>query len=226
MTNEELLKGVEQAEPELFQKIATTMALTERLEPEFVQETATDINDILDFAQEKIAEYDELVKTAAKGTALRGVGSFVKDVGMGVGAGIGAALLTSISSDIYDAAKRGLTKGSNLRAILRQNPELADKFKDNRAVMMNSYNTLHRFAPEFTADPSLGGQLLNAMADSAEAGGQSVMIKDLLNSRKTILDSKKLQFQPRFGFTSGSGSEATDKVQGTKATKRREVSVG
>jgi hypothetical protein len=200
MTNEELLQSSSQISPKLFEKTATAMKLIERLNSDVVQELSQDITDILDVTQEKMAQYEKTKLAVSFSGAMRTMGDVAKKGGGVVGGGIGAALLTSIASDIYDSAKSKLTKAKNYSKIIQQNPELLQKF--DKAKLQKSFNTLHNFAPEFTADPQLGAQLLNAMSETLNQGQQYQILRELLNSRKTLQDVKTNQFRPRFEFSS------------------------
>jgi hypothetical protein len=96
-----------------------------------------------------------------------------------------------MATDLYDTAKRGLNKGRNFRHIMLANPELK---KTDKERLHNAYDALHRYAPEFTADPMVGGSLLKSVIDLP--GNEHTVIKDLINARKNLLDSKRSQYQP------------------------------
>jgi hypothetical protein len=96
-----------------------------------------------------------------------------------------------MATDLYDAAKRGLTKGKNYRAIMQSNPELKGL---DKARLTNTYNTIHMYAPEFTADPIMGGSLLKSVYD-AGPGMDHVMVRELIGSRKNLQDTKHNQFR-------------------------------
>ncbi len=194
MTKEEILVEAGNAHPEMFEKVASLLSLTKRLEPEFADEAFDDINEVLDTTIRLMGEYDEKVKTSAAAShaptfGQRVGGNFV-DVGARVPAILAANFLTSVATDIYSLAKGALSKSSNYKAILAQNPALADRFSPTD--LKRSFATLHRFAPEFTADPTLGGHLLSAMAETPE--NQMNIIKTLLDSRQKFLDAKGKQF--------------------------------
>jgi hypothetical protein len=235
MTHAELLSGAEKVHPDRFQKMAQALQLAERLEPEFAKEASADISDILDFAHEQMEAYDTKVKTAAHGGGGLGghaystIGSAARAIGTGIGAGIGASLLSSISSDIYDAARRGLTKSRNYKRIVKENPELEQKY--DKADLKKAFTTLHRYAPEFTADPSLGGQLLSALASTASTMGGFATVKELINSRKSLIEAKERRFQPRFEFHSSKDMNQSESYQpegGDRSSKsdiKRTVSI-
>jgi hypothetical protein len=173
MTAQDLLEAAYKANPDLLEKTANALFVLERWEPSFAAELAKDISTIANVTMEKTARMGDM---ALKG-AIAGVGA--------LGVGVAGAM----AGDLYDAAKRGLTKGNNLKRIMENNPELK---RGDRKALLRSFNTLHRYAPDFTSDPMLGGQILNRMIELPN--DQLNLVKDLLASRKTLSDSKKNQF--------------------------------
>lgn len=173
MTAQELLAAAYEAKPELVEKTANALFVLEQWEPEFAKELADDIATITNVTMEKSASIGELAGKAA----------------LGVGSGLALGIAGAVAGDMYDAAKRGLTKGTNLKRILVNNPELQ---RGDKKVLINSFNTLHRYAPEFTADPMLGGQVLSRMIELPN--DQLNLVKDLLSSRKVLVEAKKNQF--------------------------------
>lgn len=179
MTSQELLAEVNKVHPDIIEKTAEALSVLEELEPEFARELSEDITAITNVTMEKAAAAD-----------------FALNVGKGIATGVGVGLLGAVAGDLYDAAKRGLTKGTNLKRILANNPELQ---RGDKKALINSFNTLHRYAPEFTADPMLGGQILNRMVELPN--DQLNLVKDLLASRKVLREAKKNQFT--LGSTKG-----------------------
>ena len=173
MDSNEFLTAAYKANPEFLEKTAQALLILEQWEPTFAAELAADIEAITTTTMEKVASFGN--------TVLKGAGAVAAAVSIGVG--------TAVAGDLYDAAKRGLTKGSNLRNILIQHPNLR---LGDKKVLLDSFTTLHRYAPEFTADPVLGGQLLHRMIELPH--DQHNLIKDLLASRKVLTDAKKNQF--------------------------------
>jgi hypothetical protein len=200
MTNQELIEGVGEAAPDVMEKVAFALSLSEKLVPEFAQEITDDIQDILEVTHQRMADFDAMPKTAS-------VGEIAGKAGLGVATGLGAALFSSLGADMYDAARRGLTKSRNFNAIVRQNPELVHKY--DKSTLQKSFNTLHRYGPEFTADPTLGAQLLGAMAETASSGGNYNVVKDLLGSRKNLAEARFKEFSPKVSF--GLGKAKDDK---------------
>lgn len=177
MTTADLLAAAEEARPDLMQKTAAMLGLLERLSPEHELEVRAELAKIASYTNEKVA-------------AAEGYGPAAR-FGLAVGGTLLAGLAGSVATDMYDAAKRGLTKGTNFKRILRANPELKHFEKER---LHNSFDALHRYAPEFTADPILGGSLLKSVAEVP--GNEHVVIKDLINARKNLQDAKHTQFTP------------------------------
>jgi hypothetical protein len=74
---------------------------------------------------------------------------------------------------------------------MQSNPELKGLDKTR---LTNTYNTIHMYAPEFTADPIMGGSLLKSVYD-AGPGMDHVMVRELIGSRKNLQDTKHNQFR-------------------------------
>jgi hypothetical protein len=173
MTREDLIRGAGASAPELMQKTAEILSVIEHHNPENAKLVVEEINAIAEYTSEKLA-FGPLAMwgAAAAGSAASGV-------------------LNSMAGDLYDAAKRGLTRERNLKAIMQANPELK-AFDKTR--LQACYSAIHRYSPELTADPLIGGSLLKNMAEVP--GNESQVIKDLLTSRKNLLDSKDKQYRP------------------------------
>ena len=176
MTAQELLNAAYEANPSYVEKTAKALYVLERTAPEFAEDLKKDIDTITDVTNTKLAEGYKVMKSIA----------------IGAGSMLGAGLAAAIATDLYDAAKRGLSKSSNYKRIMAANPGLL-KGSDHKSLK-DSFDTLHRYAPEFTADPMLGGQILKTMVEIPE--NQLTLIKDLLNARNTMRSAKASQFKP------------------------------
>ena len=199
MTAQELLAEAYKAKPELIEKTSNAIFVLEQWVPEFARELMDDITTITNVTMQKTASIGEIAGKAA----------------IGVGTAVGVGLASAVAGDLYDAARRGLTKGTNLKRILVNNPELQ---RGDRKALINSFNTLHRYAPEFTADPMLGGQVLNRMIELPH--DQLNIVKDLLSSRKTLVESKKNQFsigKPEFRDAKPGLREKIEDIQTERA---------
>ncbi len=181
MTSNDFLQMANVARPDLIEKTAEAYAVLEAMAPEFVDELKTDMDAVLDRPS------THLEKHAGVGSSLYSGASSAAKIGL-TAAGVG--LGTAIAGDLYDAVRRSLTKGRNFKRIMDANPDLASKY--DRKALTNSFSTFHRYAPEFTADPLLGGTILGAMAETP--GNELTMIKTLIDSRKSLLEAKSKQF--------------------------------
>lgn len=182
----DLVKLASNTKPEIVEKIASTVKLIEAMAPEFVPEVIKEISNITNSTQEKLAS--------------------ISDLGKALGGAAMAALGGAIATDLFDVAKRGLTKSTNFKRIMEANPEL--KKDIDPARLKTSFDLIHRYAPEFTADPIMGGSILKAVAELP--GNEVVMIKDLIKSRGELLTSKNRQFD--FGNAGKTFGEAWSKT--------------
>lgn len=173
--NSEILKAAGEAEPELIEKVAKALFVLEHIHPDFAADLTAELDSITEYTHEKVSA-----------DAFGGIKPWAGAVGGMIAAGLAGAVAT----DLYDAAKRGLTKGMNYKRILEMNPDIKKNY--DQKDLKKTFDTLHRYAPDFTADPNLGGQILRAMAEIPQ--DQHQLVKDLINSRKNLRDTKKGQF--------------------------------
>lgn len=176
-----VLESAREEKPELVEKIAQVMTLTERLDPMSLADTIDEMQTIVSYASEKVAAASDVVK------------EFGKDVGRAFAGSAATALLASLSTDLYDAARRGLTKGRNFSRVMAANPDLKE-FPDQAKLRAN-FSALHRYLPEFTADPLVGGAMLKNLVESDQQAAPRI-IQDMLSGKKSLLESRKTQFQP------------------------------
>ncbi len=169
-----ILNAVHQQEPSLMSKTAQMVALLGRIEADFVPDVLEEFNTILGVVQEKTAALNVNWKPYA----------------MAAGGTVAGGLLSSIATDLYDAAKKGLSKGRNYARIMEANPQLKREV-DPKSLRM-AYNSLHRFAPDFTADPLIGGALLKQVAELPQMSHKTIV--ELIGARKDIQDAKGRHF--------------------------------
>lgn len=174
MQAHDILQAANEARPDLISKTASAIAILEKLSPGHASDLAQEMGTIISYTSEKTAAAD------------------FRNFGMGVAGTLVAGLGTAVASDLYDAAKRGLTKGQNFSRIMEANPELHARFKADPKAMRMSFDTIHRYAPEFTADPILGGSLLLSAVESPSSS--VAMIKDLVGARKSLREAKAKQY--------------------------------
>jgi hypothetical protein len=173
MNTDQTLAAAHDARPDLLEKVATAVALLGVIDTDYEQELIQEIRQIVEYATEKTAAAD------------------FNRFGMAFGGTLLAGLGASMATDLYDAAKRGLTKGRNFQRVMEANPELK---QFDKKVLKSSFDTLHRYTPEFTADPILGGALMGAIVASP-ANAVSI-VKDFTNARKNLIDAKHRQYSP------------------------------
>lgn len=187
--NSALMKLAQDERPDLIEKTAHAVAELELISPELAQEVSAEIGGILLHATEKgkTAAVSEATREAAKAFGGR-AGNFGMVLGGTLVAGLGAA----IASDLYDAAKRGLTKGGNFRRIMEANPKL--KSEHSKGDLARAFSTLHRYGPEFSADPLVGGALLSHIASFPEMSHKQVI--ELISARKNLSEAKSKFYSP------------------------------
>lgn len=188
MNTTELINLANKYRPDLMEKTATCIKLLEQMAPDFVPEVMQDIKDITEAVSDKLAAPN----FAGYGYALGGT--------------LLAGLAGALSTDLYDAAKRKLTKGTNFKRIMEANPELKEL---DQKRLKSSFDLIHRYAPEFTADAIMGGSILKNVAELP--GNEATIIKDLISSRKNLLESRGRQYNALSSSNIGGALNENDK---------------
>lgn len=178
MNTQEILKAVSEAQPELMAKTAQIVAITERLHPEFVPGIIADFETICSVVNEKTAAMQDFGERFGRPLALH------------VGGTVAGGLMSAIATDLYDAAKRGLTKGRNYQRIMEANPNLKREV-DKRSLSM-AFDALHRYAPDFSSDPLIGGALLKNIAELPNMSHKTVI--ELIGAQKNLAEGKGRHF--------------------------------
>ncbi len=178
----------------------------------FLLKTAEEIK-ASPFKEEILAEFDGLMKTALDwrsmgGSALKGMGA----IGGAVGAAAVGGIAMALAGDMYEAAKRGLTKTRNYKAMMAANPNLRElPAKD----VQKAFSVLHRFNPEFSSEPSVAGAWVKRQAVFGEDGlGSMQELKGLIDTRKGVADAKRLPNVPEIKGLGGGrkgGKEGKEK---------------
>lgn len=187
MNTEELLKVAQAHCPEMVEKTASALYLLDRISPEHVPDVLADFDTIAKTYTEKSAKVSDTLKDIGGAALNHG------KTALGLGAaGLLVGAVHAVGTDMYDAAKRGLTAGRNFKRVLAQNPDLLEKYekKDLKKV----FDTVHRFGPEFTADPFLMERVLAAGMDSPDNIFGAV--QNIIGARKNLQDAKRRQFTP------------------------------
>jgi len=169
-----------------------------------LEKAATELNGT-PFYDELVAETQAIVKKASAmdvvrraggyarqaGEALKGPANALKGPATWLGGAAGGALALSAAGDLYDAAKRGLTKGRNFSTMMKSNPDLADADPEQ---VKSVFSTLHRFNPEFSADPSVAGQFVR---QGLSYGTDLDTVGKLTQTRKNVQDARAIRPLPR-----------------------------
>lgn len=176
MTHEDLLKEVGELQPEMMAKTAQVIALSDKIAPELTKDIFRDFEVILETVQEKTAS--PTLETAKK-------------VGIALGSTVAAGIMSAVATDLYDAARRGLSKSRNFKRIMDANPSLKKEVDGKKLTM--AFNAIHRFAPDFTADPMVGGALLRNVAELPEMSFKTM--QDIISTQSNINNAKSKHFQ-------------------------------
>lgn len=165
------------------------------------------------YADEITSQLDGLMKKAFQmpgwagemgGAAAKGLGHGAAMVGGAVAAGIAYAL----AGDMYDAAKRGITKTRNYQAMISQNPDLKQM---PAKQVQQAFSVLHHFNPDFASDPTVAGAWVKRQATFGEdAFGNSQELGQLISSRKNLNDARKLPSVPAFPGQKGKSELGKD----------------
>lgn len=114
----------------------------------------------------------------------------------GVGGAVAAGIAYSLAGDMYEAAKRGITKSRDYRNMLDNNPDLKQMPAKN---VQKAFSVLHKLNPEFAAEPTIAGAWVKRQATYGEDSfGDANQLKQLIDSRKGLAETKKLPSVPSF----------------------------
>lgn len=166
----------------------------------FIMKTAEEIKDS-PFKEDIISELDSLIKKAfnlPKMPNMSWAAPAAKAVGMsalGVAGAAGAGIAYALAGDMYDAAKRGLTKTRNYKNMLEANPDLKQLPAKN---VQKAFSVLHRLNPEFSGDPTIAGAWVKRQSTFGEdTFGDATQLKNLIDSRKSLTDLRRLPAVPQ-----------------------------
>ena len=150
------------------------------------------------YCDEIAQEMDGIIKKAeaclegiAKTAAVKDLRGW-KDVAKGTGAAFGimaaGGIALALAGDLYEAAKRGLTRGRDYKNMLAANPDLRSPSKS--AKVKSSFGTLHRFNPEFAKDPNVAGSFVRNAIEVP--GSELATAKDLVQARDSMQKARAL----------------------------------
>jgi hypothetical protein len=118
------------------------------------------------------------VVEGAFGGGMHGLGKHIGGGAMAAGGALAVAGGAAVASKIYDA----VTKTRDFRAMLQENPDLAEKHQENPRMVNRFFSTLRAFNPSFSSDPVVAGNYVRQMVDDPlHAGGtveKSIPFKD------------------------------------------------
>lgn len=166
----------------------------------FLQKTAGEINNS-PFRDEVLDEMDTLVKKALDWNSMKGglragagmVGRGAAALGGAVGAAAAGGIALALAGDLYDAAKRGITKGRDYKNMMKNNPNLQ---QHPAKEVQKAFSVLHRFNPEFAGDPTVAGAWVNRQIQvtsmNQDAYADASTLKGLVDARKNITDVRKI----------------------------------
>ncbi len=177
---------------------------------EFLLKTAAEVK-TSPYKEEITSELDGLMKKAFEMPGWAGgMGkSMASGAGM-VGGAVAAGIAYALAGDMYDAAKRGITKSRNYQAMMSQNPDLKEMPAKN---VQQAFSVLHHFNPEFSSNPIVAGSWVRRQATYGEdVLGNTQELGQLISSRKNLSDSKKLPAVPKFDTQEGRRSSEKHKM--------------
>lgn len=145
----------------------------------FIMKTASEVRQS-PFRNEIIEDLDALIKRANQSFMSR-VGGAIGPAAAGIGATVATGIAYNLAGDMFDSVKRGITKSRGYKAMLRENPDLAEHpAKDVQKI----YSTLHRFNPDFAMDPMVAGSFVRRQAALGEF--DTKMLTEAISARKNL----------------------------------------
>jgi hypothetical protein len=212
--NGKLLLKVASENPENLKKLA------------YVEGVMSELIDDEEFLQE---QKDLITNTEKLAFSFGGVGDVAKK-GLGVAGLAGAGVIgTALVNDMYDTAKKALTKKRNYERMLMANPDLEEYPADKVKAYFTSFH--EHGGPELSGDPYLAGDFVRQHTEFA-GRGMVDSVKKLVDIRaqknKAQSLSEKVDFssifqkhpQEREGQGGGSNASYMNQEQ-NMATGRR-----
>lgn len=112
----------------------------------------------------------------------------VKGTAAAFGVMTAGGIALALAGDLYESAKRGLTRGRDYRNMIEANPDLGKPGVSAKAK--TSFSTLHKFNPDFAGDPNVAGSFVRY---SIEYPGTEIsQVKDLVQARSNMQKPKEL----------------------------------
>lgn len=189
MNTEEILKLANAAAPELMERAVGALAELEREAPEIAQSTLQEFRSITARAVDGVEKNAGMLDAAGK--AIKGLATHetTKRIAGGVIGATTAALGVAIATDLWDAAKRGITHGSSYKRMIEANPDLR---KEDQKKVSDAFNSVHRLAPEIAADPIFAGSIVNNLVQLPT--GAFKTLSDAIKTRTELANAKQNKF--------------------------------
>lgn len=180
----------------------------------FKDEIADEMDGIIKTAEESIEKLAIGFGGVASGLAGAAKSVMSHPAPMFIGTTIAGGVALSLAGDLYDAARRGLTKSRHWSNMLEANPDLADRAKEDPNVQV-MFNTLHRFNPEFSGDPHVAASFVKAQLEFPDDVG---IPANLVKSHNEIRSSSGIRPIPGMPFKSQADlQEQQLRMQGQEA---------
>ncbi len=162
MLQDTLMKKVAEVAPTHYDYLVKTAG--EIRQSPFRDEVVSEMAGIM-----KAAEDSQQKIAFSFGAVAGGIGNAASHVGNQplvkyIGSTVAAGVALSLASDLYEAARRGLTKSRHWSNMLEQDPSLAEQSKTDPMVK-TVFTTLHRFNPEFSGDPHVAASFVKNMLE-------------------------------------------------------------
>lgn len=189
MNTEEVFKLANAAAPELMERTAATISELVEEAPEMVEPLYDDFRTIVARTSEgveKTAGFADHLKSTGSAIYNAGKSVLTADATKRVGIAAGAALGVAVATDLYDAAKRGLTRGNSYKRMIETNPDLR---KHDQKQVRDAFDSLHRFAPDMAADPMFAGSMVESLVQIPQ--GAAKTLTDAIQARKNLSDVKR-----------------------------------
>jgi hypothetical protein len=176
---------------------------------EFLTKTAHEIRNS-PWRDEIVGEMNTIIKAAEKsaeklafsfGGVAQGMGQAAKKMmdhplPMFIASSVAAGVATNLAGDLYEAARRGLTKSRHWSNMLKANPDLAEQAQSDPAVK-TMFDTLHRFNPEFAGDPHVAASWVKTQISFPDDIG---IQERMVQSRKAVRDGSSFRAPGNFNM--------------------------
>lgn len=194
MTTQELFQAAEKEAPETMKKVAASLFLIEQLAPEFLPNVMENFEKIaarVEVLEKKAASSSRLAQAfeSLKSNAGRATKQGLLAAGGAVAAGLGMAVAT----DLYRAARQGLTATRNWKRMLEVAPEL-NEF--DKAKVRQSFESVQHLAPDIAADPMAASSITYRLTH-APLSDHDRILRDTIDMQKNRVQSVYSPFNQR-----------------------------